>query len=113
MLAKGVSAFGSTKLNPAGSVSFAYAQSTSPPTEPANKSEASSLAHRMRLRCGNSRGLSVHFFAGMGEMNREGLLLTSSKRLLKLELHLILRLAMIRQLRNHSPCPQRNVREAR
>ncbi len=36
VLAKGVSSFGTTKLNPAGSVSLAYAISATPPTEPAN-----------------------------------------------------------------------------
>lgn len=36
MLAKGVSSFGSSKLNPSGSASLAYAQAASPPTQPAN-----------------------------------------------------------------------------
>lgn len=36
VLAKGVSGWSSTKLNPAGSVSLAYAQSSTPPSEPAN-----------------------------------------------------------------------------
>ncbi len=43
MLAKGVSSFGSTKLNPAGSVSLAYAQSSTPPTEPANNASRFSI----------------------------------------------------------------------
>lgn len=52
VLAKGVSAFGNTKLNPAGSVSLAYAQSTSPPTEPANNAS--------RFSIHNSRGKWTH-----------------------------------------------------
>ncbi|KAL2131955.1 hypothetical protein VTI74DRAFT_4410 [Chaetomium olivicolor] len=36
VLAKGISAWGSTKLNPSGNVFLAYAQSASPPAEPAN-----------------------------------------------------------------------------
>lgn len=36
VLAKGISSWGNTRLNPAGSVTLAYAQSARPPTEPAN-----------------------------------------------------------------------------
>jgi len=43
VLAKGVSAFGSTKLDPAGTVSLAYAQSVTPPTEPANNASRFSI----------------------------------------------------------------------
>jgi hypothetical protein len=43
VLAKGVSSFGSTKLNPAGSVSLAYAQSATAPTEPANNASRFSI----------------------------------------------------------------------
>lgn len=52
VLAKGVSSFGSTKLNPAGSVSLAYAQSATPPTEPANNAT--------RFSIHNSRGKWTH-----------------------------------------------------
>jgi hypothetical protein len=52
VLAKGVSAWGSTKLNPAGTVSLAYAQSASPPTEPANNAS--------RFGIHNSRGKWSH-----------------------------------------------------
>ncbi|KAK4149996.1 cellobiose dehydrogenase [Chaetomidium leptoderma] len=52
VLAKGVSAWGGTKLNPAGSVSLAYAQSASPPNEPANNAT--------RFSIHNSRGKWSH-----------------------------------------------------
>lgn len=43
VLAKGVSSFGSTKLNPAGNVQLAYAQSSSPPSDPANNATRFSI----------------------------------------------------------------------
>lgn len=43
VLAKGVSAWGTTKLNPSGTVSLAYAQAASPPTEPANNASRFSI----------------------------------------------------------------------
>ena len=52
VLAKGVSSWSSTKLNPSSSVSFAYAQSASPPTEPANNAS--------RFSIHNSRGKWSH-----------------------------------------------------
>jgi hypothetical protein len=43
VLAKGVSSWGNTKLDPAGNVSLAYAQSSTPPTEPANNASRFSI----------------------------------------------------------------------
>ncbi|KAH6851370.1 hypothetical protein B0I37DRAFT_404989 [Chaetomium sp. MPI-CAGE-AT-0009] len=52
VLAKGVSAWGNTNLDPAGTVSLAYAQSARPPTEPANNAT--------RFSVHNSRGKWTH-----------------------------------------------------
>jgi hypothetical protein len=52
VLAKGVSSWGSTNLDPAGTVSLAYAQSARPPTEPANNAT--------RFSIHNSRGKWTH-----------------------------------------------------
>ncbi|EAQ87070.1 hypothetical protein CHGG_08323 [Chaetomium globosum CBS 148.51] len=52
VLAKGVSSWGSTNLNPAGTVSLAYAQSATPPAEPANNAT--------RFSIHNSRGKWTH-----------------------------------------------------
>lgn len=52
VLAQGVSAWGNTKLDPAGNVSFAYAQAARPPTEPANNAT--------RFSIHNSRGTWTH-----------------------------------------------------
>ncbi|KAK3305135.1 uncharacterized protein B0T15DRAFT_567183 [Chaetomium strumarium] len=43
VLAQGVSVWGSAKLNPAGNVTLAYAQSAAPPTQPANNASRFSI----------------------------------------------------------------------
>jgi hypothetical protein len=43
VLAQGVSAWGSTKLDPAGNATLAYAQSAAPPTQPANNASRFSI----------------------------------------------------------------------
>ncbi|KAK3303914.1 uncharacterized protein B0T15DRAFT_534954 [Chaetomium strumarium] len=63
VLAQGVSAWGSTKLNPAGNVTLAYAQSAAPPTQPANNASRFSIHNSHQRFSVNLKAAQIANFA--------------------------------------------------